>query len=575
MPSKLLTFLFLCLTAGSLLAAEPPVPKAAAKRPAAAVKDIAANVEDDLLPRSVFEVLLGEIALQRGNLDIALGAYVDLARRSQDPQVFARAVEIAIHARQFELVLELSRQWTRVEPDSFKAQQALTTALILLNRTEELGEQIAIMLERDKPRLAENLLYLNRLLARQPDRQAVSRTINKAAAPYLGIAEAHYAMAVAALSAGDQALARRESLLALELRPEWEMAVLLRAQVLAKESVEEARQLLQDFVDRNPKAADARLGLARLLLAEKRYAEARQQFDRILEDFPATAEALYPAAMLALQQNDTTAARLLLERLLSSNFPDKGSLHYFLGQIEEDDKNPEAALAHYRLVVAGEQYMAARARTAQLLAQQGRVDEAIRHLKETAAKTKDEKALLATSEASLLRDAKRVTEAYAVLEAALKLQPDNAELLYDSALLADRLGKKGIAETRLKRVLELKPDHAHAMNALGYTWAEQNQRLDEAQQWISKALALLPNDPFIMDSLGWVQYRQGKLAEALETLQKAFALRPDPEIAAHLGEVLWKLDRREEAKKIWQESLAKHPGNEELTAVLNRHQVKP
>lgn len=572
MPRKLIASLLLCCVAGPIAAAELTAAKTQpAKRPPAQARE-RVGTPQDLLPRSVFEVLLGEMSLHRGNIEMALAAYVDLARRSKDPQAISRAIEVANYARQFELSLELSRLWVRAEPESLRAQQALTTSLLLLNRTEELGDQIARMLEQDKPRLAENLLYLNRMLARQPDRQAVNRLVQKVATPYYGIAEAHYAMGLAALSAGDMTRAQSESALALELRPDWEAGVLLRAQVLAKESPAKAVHVLQHFVGKNPKAADARLSLARMLLAEKRYAEAKRELDRVLEDYPNSPEVLYPAAMLALQQNDTTGGRLLLERLLNSNFPDRSTVHFFLGQIEEDQKNVEAALAHYRQVEAGDQYLQARARAAQLLAKQGRVGEALELLNSAGAVTSDEKATLASARAALLRDAKRYQEAYTLLEESLKAHPDNVDLMYDLALMAERLGKQEVMERHLKRLLELKPDHAHALNALGYSWADQNRNLDEAYRLIQKAQALAPKDPYIMDSMGWVLYRQGKLQESTEVLKAAYAISSDAEIAAHLGEVLWQAGRRDEAVKLWRSAAEKTPDNETLQATIKKFQ---
>lgn len=582
MSRKLLATLLFCVFSASLLAAEPAAKsekseKKAASKPAPRVParqraPVAENAEsaDDLLPRSVFEVLLGEMALQRGALDVALSAYVDLARRSQDPLVLARTIEIASHMRQFEVALEFSRLWVKVEPASFKAQQALTTSLLLLNRTDELATQIGVMLERDKSRLPENLLALNRLLARLPDRKAVNQLLEKVATPYAGIAEAHYAMAVAALSAGDQGRARSESAKALEMRADWEAAVLLRAQILAKDNADEAVHFLENFVSHNPTAYDARLNLARLLLAGKRFGEAKQHFDYVLSAYPNSVDVLYPAAILALQQNDLVGGRLFLERLLTTEFADKSSVHYFLGQIDEDEKKDEAALAHYKAVGAGEQYMAARSRMAQLLVKRDGLDEALKMLRASQAHTSNEKAFLATAEATLLRDGKRFQEAHAVLENALKAQPENVDLLYDSALIAERIGKFDLLESRLKRVIELRPEHAHALNALGYTLADRHLRLDEAYKLVSKALALAPNDPFILDSLGWVYFRQGKLKEALDTLQSAYKLRPDPEIAAHLGEVLWKMDRQGEAGRLWDEAASKFPNNEDLLKTIKK-----
>jgi len=551
-----------------------PLPAAAQGTPAApAVKKTVSEPTrpEEILPRTVFGVLLGELALQRGKFDIALGAYVDLARRTSDPRVLERAVELAIHSQQHELTLELSRKWLLVEPESAKAQQGLLSALIQLNRTDELGEQLARVLERDKSRLPDSLMTLNRILARQTDRQASARLVEKLAAPYAHLPEAQYAIGLAALSSGDQAKARMASAKALELRPDWERGALLRAQVLLKESNADARLFLEEFIAANPLADDARLSLARVYLSEKKEKEARAEFERVLERYPTSPEALYPAAMLALKENDLAAGRRYLERLLAGQYQDRSTLHYFLGQIEEEDKRTEAALMHYRQVTAGDQYLAARLRAAQLLVNNGENDAGIQILRDSQVFTPEEKAQLAMAESILLRDAKRYQEAYDRLARELQLQPENTKLLYDTAMAAERLGKLDVMERHLKKLIALDPKHAHALNALGYTLADHNKRLDEAYQLIRRALELAPNDPFIMDSLGWVQYRQGKLREALTTLEAAYKLRADPEIAAHLGEVLWRLDRRDEARKLWQDAAARHPDNEALTAVLKKH----
>lgn len=569
MPRKLATLLLLCF---AFSGAEAQSSKPAAKSSTGKLMQKAPAEDADLIPRTVFDVLLGEIALQRGAVDMALSAWVDLARRTADPRALSRAVEIATHAQQYDLALELARQWVKVRPDSLPAQQALTSTLILMNRTEDMGEQIAALLERDKESLTANLMRLPRVLARQTDKQAVQRVIDRVAKPYIGIAEAHVAMAIAAFAANDFPRARSESELALQLRPDWEYAALLVAQALAKDSNEEAIAHLQRFVASYPQAADVRITLARLLIGEKRYAEARAQFNRLLEERPNDPDALYPAAMLALQFNDKNQGRQLLERMLASNFADKSSIHYFLGQIDEDDRKPEAALEHYQQVIAGEQFLASRARIAQILRGQGKLDEAIMSLRATPGKTPKERTDLTITEAALLRDAKRHDEAFKLIETALRAQPDNTELLYEAALAAERVGKFELMEAHLQKLIKLKPDNAAALNALGYSLADRNIRLDEALRLINKASELSPKDAFIMDSLGWIKFRRGDLAEALTTLQAAYRLRSDPEIAAHLGEVLWQLNRRDDAQRVWRESAADFPENDTLQAVIRRFQ---
>lgn len=562
---KLFASLLLCSLALPMLA---DAQSAAARKPQISPP----QTEEDLLPRAVFEVLLGEVALDRGKPDVALAAYVDLARRSKDPRVLRRAFEIAHENRLYDLGLELARLWAQSEPQSFRAQQAVTASLVQLNRMDELAQHLPTMFERDKERLVDHLLYLNRMLAKQPDRAAVSKLVQQVASPYAGIAEAHYAIAVAAFSAGELALAKSEAGKAIDLRPDWELPVLVYARVLARSAPVEAIGYLRAYVDNYPKAADARLLLARLHLGEKQYEPARQHFNRILEDYPDSPEALFPAAVLAMQQDDRAAARMLLEKLLTTDFADKSTAHYYLAMLDEDDKRPESALAHYEQVMAGEYYLAARGRAAQIMAKQGRFDAALSMLRQTTAKTKEERLRLGLTEGGVLREAKRHQETFALLEKLLKDSPDDLELLYEAALAAERLGKFELFEKRLKRLLELKPDDAHALNALGFSLAERNIRLEESHALIKKASDLRPGDPFIMDSLGWVLFRQGKVEEGLKLLQAAYKIRMDPEIAAHIGEVLWTQGRREEALTVWREASQKFPQSEVLLKTIKKFQ---
>lgn len=528
--------------------------------------------DGDLLPRAVFGVLLAEIALSRGKPGVALAAYVDLAQRSNDLMILSRAFEIAADNRQYDLSLQLAKQWVQTTPRSFAAQQAVIAALLQLNRLDELAVHIAVMLEIDKESLPEHLIYLNRMLTRQPDRAAVSKLVQKVASPYAGIAEAHYAIAVAAFYAEELERASAESQKALELRPDWELAALVYARILAKTSAPEAITFLDRFVNDNSKAADARLLLARLLLGEKKYDLARQHFAHLLDDHPESAEVLYPAAMLALQQEDRPVARMLLVKLLASNFPDKSTAYYYLAMLDEHDEQYDIALSNYGNVIAGEYYLAARGRAAQVMAKQGRFDEALALLRQTNSKTKEERLRIGLAEAGLLREAKRDAESFVVLEKLAKESPEDVELLYESALVAERLGKYDIFETRIKRILELKPEDAYAMNALGYSFADRNTRLDESYALLKKASDLKPEDPFIMDSLGWLLFRQGKHDEGLKLLQSAYSIRPDGEIAAHIGEALWTMGRREEALVFLRAATEKYPKNETLAALIKKFQ---
>lgn len=549
---------------GYSLAAGEATAKPAGKR----VNTQAAS--EDLLARTVFQALVGEFALQRGDTKLGSDAWADLAQRTRDPKVVARATEVAGFARQFDRALELSRLWLEVEPDSAKARQSQSTLLILSNRLDELAPQLVTLLEQDKANLGNNLMHLNRMLARHEDKKAVQSLVDRVAAPYDDLPEAHFAMAQAAANANDNLRALNETEKTLQLRPDWESAALARAQLQTRLSAQTAIDSLSTFVGANPNARDARLALARLLITEKRYDEARRHFDRLIKDNPDNPDVIYPVAMLALQQGDMTTGRSQLEHLLTTDFADKSTIHFFLGQLDQEQKKPEAAAEHYRQVTAGQQYIAARSRLAQILLQQGKTNEARELLHNTRGGTADERTQLILAESQILREAGRHNDAYIVLDLALTAQPDNPELLYEAALTAERIGKPEILEIHIKHLLNIKPDHAHALNALGYSLAERNTRLPEAFDLIAKALSLTPEDPFIMDSMGWVLYRQGKLAESLKTLENAYRIKADPEIAAHLGEVLWTMNRKDDARRILNDALKAHPENEVLTGIIKK-----
>jgi Flp pilus assembly protein TadD len=353
---------------------------------------------------------------------------------------------------------------------------------------------------------------------------------------------------MAAGSAGESERALVEVRRALELRPDWEMAALLQVQILSRRSPAEAIIFLQGFVERNPKARDAQLHLARALVGEKRYGEAKRLFDQLLVDYPDSPEVVYPVAILALQQNDRALAEAQFKHFLTLSVPDKNFAYYYLGQIAEEDKRSTEALAYYKSVSSGEQYLPAQLRRARLLADLGQLDAARKQLREAKTGTPEERIRLVIAEAGLVRDAKQTQAAFDLLEKALAAQPEQPELLYETALLAEKLGRLDLLESRLRKLIELRPESAQAYNALGYSYAERNLRLPEARELIEKALQIAPEDSFILDSMGWVLYRQGDLPSALTHLERAYTRRDDPEIAAHLGEVLWVSGRKEDAR---------------------------
>ena len=518
----------------------------------------------------LYEFLLAEVALQRGNVGLAAQAYVDLAKKTRDPRVAKRATEIALYARMSGIATESARIWLETEPQSAQALQTLTGLLVSTNRLNEAQPYLKSLLVSGGRSPADGFLQLNRLLGSNPDKAATLRTIQDLATAFPDLPEAKFAIAQAALAAGQDPLALVQVREAASMRPDWELAALFEARLLQKTSVSAARERLAAYLKRNPKAREARMSYARALVAEQKLPEAHAEFQRLLTEFPDNPDVVYAVGLLAFQLNDYPAARQSLERLLTMNFRDRNTLRLYLGQIAEEEKKLPDALRWYGEVTLGEQYLNAQLRYAQVLAKQGNLEGARSHLRQIGAANAQQKGQLVLAEAALLRDAKREREAFDLVAGALGEQPDNPDLLYDYAMLAEKIDRIDAMETSLRKLIVLRPDHAHAYNALGYSLADRNQRLPEAKQLIEKGLSLAPNDAFILDSMGWVFYRMGDNKTAIEYLRRAFAMRPDAEIAAHLGEVLWANGERAEAEKIWSDAMRQYPGNEVIASTIKR-----
>jgi Flp pilus assembly protein TadD len=344
----------------------------------------------------------------------------------------------------------------------------------------------------------------------------------------------------------------------------------LEAQILQKRSTSDAAKRLGQFVEKNPGSREGRLNYARALILDKKIAEARKQFETLLAANPGDTDVVYAVGLLALQLKDYDTAEQNMKKLLGMRYRDPNAVRYVLGQIAEERKQWGRAIQWYEQIPEGDQALPARLRTANALAKQGKLDEARKYLNNLDVDTPAEKVQLIVAEAQLLRDANRPREAFEFLDKALQKDPDQPELLYDYALTAEKLDRFDVLEANLRKLIQVKPDHAHAYNALGYSLAERNTRLPEARKLIERALELAPEDYFIVDSLGWVLYRQGDLKGAARELRRAYNGRPDAEIGAHLGEVLWVMGDRTGADKVWHESLEASPDNETLQKTIKR-----
>ncbi|MBI1892433.1 MAG: tetratricopeptide repeat protein [Burkholderiales bacterium] len=547
-----------------------------AARLAAAEREMLPSVPltDDIL----YKLLSAEIGVQRGQWQSAYVTMLSLAQQTRDPRLAQRAMEIALSTKRHDEALAAVRVWRNLAPNSEQATQYFLGFVMLGNNLAE-AQPIFEQRLRETPAIGRSALMfqIQRLLSRAKDKEAGFALLERLLTPYADTAEAHLALAQGAMSINNNARARKEALAAQAIRPGSELAVLTLAQVTSDKA--EAEKVLVNFLDAYPKAREARLAYARLLVERKKYESSRREFEVLLKDNPSDLTALYALGVLSAQTNDNKSAEKYLSEYVSQlgTHPeeerDPTQALLLLSQIADERKDSEAALKWLNMIEPGEAYVGARIKRATILAKRGDLIGARKLLMETRADGEKEQAQLIIAEAQILRDANRTQEAFGVVETGLKRYPDNTDLLYEYGMLAEKANKLELMEKSLRRVMVLDPKNQHAYNALGYSLADRNLRLTEAFALIVKASEMAPDDPFIMDSLGWVHFRMGKLKEAEEVLRKAYSLRADAEIATHLGEVLWVNGKKEEAQKLWRDAKSKDPQNDTLKSTLLRLQV--
>lgn len=538
--------------------------------------------EVELTSQIMFQVLAAEIAAQRGETGSAAATYLSLARRTRDPRLAQRSTELALAARAPDRALTAARLWLELEPDSRLATQTVEALQLSTGALSNAEPGLKTRLERARRegKLDEVYESLQVTLLRSPDKKAALAMLERLAAPDQQVAAARRTLAVIASAAEDHERAAAEAEAALKLAPDDETIAVLAARLAArvKGAMAGAISRLESFVARNPSALEARFTLARLFAQAGRQADARAQFEAALAQDPDNPTILFSLAQVAAQAGQADAAKTYLERVLAlpPEIPrDNAVALLFLGQLAEEARRYEEAIGWYARIDSGEQLTTARTRQALLLGRLKRVDQALAILREGSNADTRERSRLVAVEAQVLREAGRLAEAFKVLDDALTRDPGDTDLLYDHAMAAEKIDRLDVLEKSLRKLIEVKPEHAHAYNALGYTLADRNIRLDEANKLIDKALELSPDDAHILDSKGWVLYRMGDLEGAIRLLRKAYSLRPDVEIAAHLGEVLWKAGMRDEARTLLRQAREMEPGNEVLRETLARLNVDP
>jgi tetratricopeptide (TPR) repeat protein len=515
-------------------------------------------------PEFIYKYLLGEVAGQRGDLSLASQLFLDLAHKTRDARLAERAAKVAAYGRHQKLALDATTLWAELDPASLEAQQASSQMLVSTGDIESALPHIKNLLSKEDTR-GNTFLYLNDLLSNQIDKKQSLAIIKSLAAPYPKSAEGHFAVAKAAWLAEDAGLAKEAITTAIKLRPDWEVAALIKGQILAPESAESAIAFYKQYLKNNTKANNVRMDYAKLLVSLKRYTEAKPQFIKLTEIEKDNPDTNAVVGLLSLEANEFDLAKQYLQQALDNGFKDPEQLYIYLGIAEERKQNDSKALEwYYQVPKDNQHFLDARLAVASVIARTEGTDAAISLLNKLDELTSTQQITVTQAQASLLAHEERHQEAFTLIEKAVNTVANTPQLIYDYAMAAERIGKLELMEKELRKVIQLQPDFAAAYNALGYSLADRNINLNEAKLLIQTAHKLSPNDHYILDSLGWVEYRLGNYELAIEYLRKAHAIQQDPEISAHLGEVLWKQGLEEEAKRVWNDALKLYPTNSVL-----------
>ena len=608
-PGRLraLAALLASLTFAHPATAQSTAPGAPASAPAPVGEDTKAEkkapVENSKLDRQLFyQLLIGEIQQRDGEPGEAYQIMLDAARRSPDDQLFRRATDIAVQARAGDQALQAVRAWRQTLPESLEALRYQIQLLIALNRIGETLEPLQALLRlTPAPQKVALITSLPRSYARAPDRPATATLIEQALQGSIDTPAtqlpARVAVGRAWLAAGDTAKALAQAQRAFQLDPTSEAPAALALEFPAGDKAAEA--IVLDHLKGKPDSNAVRLLYVRSLLNAQRFADAAPQLETLTRNAPDMAQAWLTLGALHLQLREPGPATVALQKYIalvqaqgptarpaaadSESDDDEDAPQtqedalsrgwLLLSQAAEQQGDMRGADAWLAKIDSPQRVLEVQARRASLLARDGKLAQARELIRRAPERTPADARAKLMAEAQVMRDAKQWNEAAKVLAQGNQKYPNDVDLLYEQSMMYEKLNRLDDMERLLRKVIELKPDHQHAYNALGYSFAERNVRLPEARTLIKKALELSPGEPSITDSLGWVEYRLGNHAEAVRLLRDAYRSQPDAEIAAHLGEVLWVSGQPEEAKRIWREARGRDAANDVLRETLARLRV--
>ncbi|MCP4996273.1 MAG: tetratricopeptide repeat protein [Gammaproteobacteria bacterium] len=527
-------------------------------------------VTGELSEDMVFSTLLGEIASQRGQFDIAYNHELLISRIAGNAEAAERATRLAIHQRDDERARKAVARWVELAPNELSARQLA----VMLNARS--GEDKAVMAQMEAILAISHAQgedgFLNVLAAlnKDPEKQRAIGLMQQLVSAHSGDPEGHYALALMAALIKEYGLAERETLTLLDDHPEWYKGYVLLSRIYVGQGQKpKGRKVLADAIAQYPNETEIRGAYARLLIEVGSLEMAYQQFSILVEVDGSSADNFFSLGVLALQLERYDEARGWFNHLLEMRARRDDAI-YYLGRLAEIEEDTKTAIEYYQRV-RGESYRyEALVRMAYLRAETGELEEARDQLRAMRIQEPDRSVQLYLTEIEILRSQGQGDQIMPLYEAAFRAHPENEDLLYSRALYAATISRVDILEQDLKLLLSENPEHADALNALGYTLADQTDRYQEALGYIEKALKLKPDAPAILDSMGWVQYRLGNMEQALKYLRQALEKLPDHEISAHLGEVLWVTGAHEQARKIWRAALEQAPESKQLLDAMKR-----
>jgi tetratricopeptide (TPR) repeat protein len=587
-------FCGLCLAGPALWAQSNAPANAPAAPPVSELTQSQQTPSQDNSPLNAelfYRLLIGEITTREGDAGAGYALMLDSARKTNDAQLYQRAIEIALQSRSGDDALQAALAWRQAKPADRDPNRYVLQILIALNRIQDSleplkkGIELATVADRSLAISAIPTAY-----ARVSDKKLAATVVENALGPYLinpsTAAAAWTTVSRMRLSAGnvDGALDAAQKGQTANAQAEGPALVALE---LMNPKLPAAEAMVKKYFAINPKAVpEIRMAYARGLLDAMRFGEAATELQTVIKDKPDFAPAWLVLGSLQLQDNQLSQAQSSLERYVALNLaasqkseedePDRGLAQAYLSlaQIAEKRKDFAGAEAWINKIENSADMMQAQTRRASILASRGQLDEGRQLIRSLPERNSEDARLKLLAEVGLLRDLKQYKLAHDLLAQAVTKSPRDTDLLYDQAMMAEKLSQLPEMERLLRRVTEIKPDAYNAYNALGYSLADRNLRLPEAKQLIKKALEFVPNDPFIRDSLAWVEFRMGNNAEAVKIFADAFKTKPDAEIAAHYGEVLWTMGQRDKAIAIWREGQLLNPENETLLETLKRLKVR-